>query len=221
MERFHYCSISKESDRMNCNNYRGISLLSVSYKMLSNLLLPRMAPYANEIIREYQCRFKRNRLTINHIFSIWQILVKKWEYNKEVYQLFRDFEKTYDSIKRESLYDILIKYDVLRKLVRLIKTCLDGTWSKVKIEKYLSSSFPIKNNLQQGDALSPMLFNFALKYAVRKVQETRLGLDMNGTHQVLAYADDVNLIGDIRTIERNADVLLNACQNIGLPVNPG
>ena len=61
----------------------------------------------------------------------------------------------------------------------------------------------IENGLKQGDALSPLLFNFALEYAIRKVQETNLGLDINGTHQVLAYADDVNLIGDdIRTIER-------------------
>ena len=53
------------------------------------------------------------------------------------------------------------------------------------------------------NALSPLLFNFALEYAIRKVQETNLGLDMNGTHQLLAYADDVNLIGDhIRTIEK-------------------
>ena len=72
--------------------------------------------------------------------------------------------------------------------------------------------------MKQGDALSPLLFNFALEYAIRKVQETNLGLGTNGTHQVLlAYADDVNLIGDdIRTIERNADVLLNACKDIGL-----
>ena len=56
---------------------------------------------------------------------------------------------------------------------------------------YLSSSFPVENGLEQGDALSPLLFNFA-----RMVQETNLGLDMNGAHQVLAYADDVNLIGD-------------------------
>ena len=76
--------------------------------------------------------------------------------------------------------------------------------------------------MKQGDALSPLKFNFALEYAIRKVQETNLGLDMNGTHQVLAHADDVNLIGDdTRTIERNANVLLNACKDIGLAVNIG
>ena len=63
------------------------------------------------------------------------------------------------------------------------------------------------------------LIGFALEYAIRKVQETNLGLDMNGTHQVLAYADDVNLIGDgISTIKRNADGLLNACKDIGLGI---
>ena len=60
----------------------------------------------------------------------------------------------------------------------------------------------LKNSLKQEDALSPRLFHFALEYAIRKIQETNLGLDTNCTHQVLAYADDVNLIDDdIRAIE--------------------
>ena len=80
--------IHKKGGIMDCNNYRGISLLSTSYKILSNILLSRMTPYANEIIVEYQCGFRRNRSTADHIFSIWQILEKKWEYNKEVCQLF-------------------------------------------------------------------------------------------------------------------------------------
>ena len=83
-----------------------------------------------------------------------------------------------------------------------MKICLDGTQSKLRIGNYLSSSFPIENSLKQGDVLPPLLLNFALEYAIRKVQESTLGLDVKGTHQVLAYADDVNLLGDdIRTIE--------------------
>ena len=85
--------------------------------------------------------------------------------------LYVDFEKAYDSIKRESLHDILIKFCVPKQLVRLIKTCLDGTLtSKVTIGNYLSSSFPIENGLKQGDALSPLLSNFALEHAIRKLQ---------------------------------------------------
>ena len=60
----------------------------------------------------------------------------------------------------------------------------------------MSSSFPIENDLKQVDALSPLLFNLYLEYAIRKIKETNMGLVMNGTHQVLAYADDVNKIGD-------------------------
>jgi hypothetical protein len=59
------------------------------------------------------------------------------------------------------------------KLVRLIKMCLNETYSKVRIGKHLSDSFPIQNGLKEGDALSPLLFNFALEYAIMKVQETR------------------------------------------------
>ena len=75
--------------------------------------------------------------------------------------------------------------------------------------------------MKQGDALSALLFNFAQEYAIRKVQETNLGLNVNGTRQVLACADDVNSIGDDITIERYGDVLLNACKVIGLAVNIG
>jgi hypothetical protein len=73
--------------------------------------------------------------------------------------------------------------------------CLNETYSKVRIGKHLSDSFRIQNGLKQGDALSPLLFNVTLKYTIRNV-EYKVGLKLNGTHQLLAYADDVNLLED-------------------------
>jgi len=71
--------IYKKGDKTECINYRGISLFPTRYKILSNILLPRLIPYAEEVTGDHQCGFRRNRSTTDHIFCIRQILEKKWE----------------------------------------------------------------------------------------------------------------------------------------------
>ena len=80
--------------------------------------------------------------------------------------------------------------------------------------------FPIRNGLKQRDALLPLLFNFALEYAIRRVQVKQDGLKLNGTHQLLAYTDDINMLGgNVHTVKENAEALVVASKETGLEVN--
>jgi len=75
----------------------------------------------------------------------------------------------------------------------------------------LCDMIPIRKGLKQGDALSPLLFNFALGYAIRRVQLNQDGLKLNGTHQVLVYADDVNIWGgSVHALKEKAKAFLVA-----------
>jgi len=97
---------------------------------------------------------------------------------------------------------------------------LTETYSRVRVGKNVSDRYPIRSGLKEGDALTPMLFNFALEYTIRKVQVNRDGLKLNGTHQLLDYADDVNILGgSIHTLKENVEALVAATREIELEVS--
>jgi hypothetical protein len=101
---------TRRSIKLDCINHRGISLLSTSYKILSNILLSRLSTYTDVIIGYHQCGFPHNRSTTDqHSFSILQIPNKKWDYNETVYQLFVDFSRK-PMIQLRGTYSTIFSY---------------------------------------------------------------------------------------------------------------
>ena len=139
-----------------------------------------------------------------------------------MHQLCINFKKVHESVRREVLSKILTEFGIPMKLVKPIKVFLTETCSRVRVGKRLPYMFPIRNGLKQGDALSQLLFNFALEYTIRMVQVNQDGLKLNGTHQLLVYADDGNMLGGsvrIYTVQENAEALVVAGRETGLEVN--
>ena len=94
---------------------------------------------------------------------------------------------------------------------------LSKTYSRVRIGRFLSDAFTIHYFLKQGSTLLPLLFNFSLKYVIRRFQENRLGLELNGKRQLHVYADDVNVLGEnLQTVRENAEIFIKARKDIGL-----
>jgi hypothetical protein len=99
-----------------------------------------------------------------------------------VHQLFIDFKKAWNSVRREVLYDIITECGIPRKLAGLIKVCLNETYSTVRIDRKFSVNLPVQNGLKHGDSFSSLLFNSASEYAIGGVQVNQEGLKLNGTH---------------------------------------
>ena len=188
------CPIHKKGTKLECSNYRGISLLSVVYKVITKIIARRLEPYAEKVLGEYQCGFRRNRSTTDQIFTLRILLEKCYEFNIPVHQLFVDFRQAYDSIERHYLYETLRDFKVPKKLRNLIEMTLADTKSKVTIGGKKSRTIEIKRGLRQGDALSCILFNMTLERAIRKVDINPGGTLLNRTIQILGYADDIGIL---------------------------
>ena len=114
----------------------------------------------------------------------------------------------------------LIEFGILMNLVKLMKLCLNETYSRIWGGKQLSDMFPIKNGLKQGDFLLPLVVNFAVESTSRRVQVNQGGLKTNGTRQLLIYADVDNILGrSVQTMKKNTELLVVASKETGLEGN--
>jgi sorting nexin-29 len=122
-------------DRYN-NNYRRITLLNVTYKMLSNIIFKGLNVCTEKTVGEYQCGFLPNRSTIDQIFVMRQTMEKCYEYNTDLHMLFIDFKQAVDSIDRNQLFMALESYGIPEKITRLLKMTLNDNTSKVLVAMF-------------------------------------------------------------------------------------
>ncbi|XP_054085666.1 LINE-1 retrotransposable element ORF2 protein isoform X1 [Zeugodacus cucurbitae] len=189
------CPIHKKGDPTICANYRGISLLNIAYKVLSSVLCERLKPTVNKLIGPYQCGFRPGKSTTDQIFTMRQILEKTREKRIDTHHLFVDFKAAFDSTKRSCLYAAMSEFDIPAKLIRLCKLTLSNTKSSVMIGKDLSEPFDTKRGFRQGDSLSCDFFNLMLEKIIRAAELNREGTIFYKSVQLLAYADDIDIIG--------------------------
>ena len=209
--------IFKKGSRKDCGNYRGISPLSIAGKIMARIILNRINDKITpNILPETQCGFRNNRSTIDMVFSLRQIQEKCTEQNMELYAVFIDFTKAFDTVSRDGLWSVLKKFGCTGKVVNMIKALHEGMQAKVVQGKDTSNEFAVANGVKQGCVLAPTLFSLyltaMLEVAFKDVKEgiyiqTRHGADLfNVAHfksktrttkylvRELLFADDSALV---------------------------
>jgi hypothetical protein len=127
----------------------------------------------------------------------------------------------YDSFRRDILYNVLNEFGIPLELASLIKMCLNETYRRVLVGKRSSDVLHVKNGFKQGDALSSLIFNFALECAIRRVRVNQGGLKLNGTHQLLVFCwscYSILLDESVHAMKKITVDLVLASKEIGLEV---
>jgi hypothetical protein len=188
------CPVYKKGDKLDCKNYRGICLLNVTYKVLAKILYDRLLPHANAPVQHYQGWLQSGKSTTDQLFALRQILEKCNEFNITTHHLFIDFKVEYDTIIRNEVYVGMSELNFPTKLIRLTKATLTIETCCVKIQNDCSEPFETRQGLRQGDALSTLLFNVVLEVIVRRANLQTTGTIYNKETQLLAYADDIDML---------------------------
>jgi len=156
------CPIYKKREKSEYSNYRGITLLNITYEILATAINNRLKTYAEDLLCQEQYGFRRNRSTADNIFIMQQILEKCYEYNIGMHVLFIDFEQAFDSVDRQKTIQVLQELKIPSKLVRLMKMTIQNMEASVKTDNLTSNPFSVSCGVHQDDPISATIFNLLL-----------------------------------------------------------
>ena len=217
--------LPKKGDLSNCNNYRGITLLSVPGKVFNRILLERMKGRVDPILRDQQAGFRQDRSCIDQITTLRIIVEQSLEWNSSLYINFVEYEKAFDSIDRETLWKLLRHYGVPTKLVTLIKNSYEGMKCRVIHRGQLSNSFEVKTGVRQGCLLSPFLFLLVIDWVMKTTTTgNRNGIQWTLLEQLddLDFADDLALLSSShQQMQKKTSKLAVTSAQVGLNIHKG
>ena len=215
--------LPKKGNLADCNNWRGVTLLSVPGKVFCIVLLNRLKQRLDEILREEQAGFRAGRSTMDQILVLRTIIEQCVEMQKTVVINFIDFRKAFDSVHRDSLWRILGLYGVPRKFIAVFKNMYMNSNCKVRMESGNSAPFDIVTGVRQGCILSPLLFIVAIDYIMKKTTEVGMhGLKWVGDVKIadLDFADDIALLDEDEVGNQDmTNKLVKNAKMVGLRLN--
>ena len=225
--------VPKKGDLTKTDNYRGISLTSIISKTMNRMILNRLKPSLENILRINQNGFRPGRSTTGHILALRRILEGARAKNLPAVMAFIDFKKAFDSVHRGMLMKILRAYGIPDPIVNLIDRMYTGTRAKIITGDGLTELFEILAGVLQGDTLAPYLFIIVVDYIMTTVlaAEGDVGFTITPSRsrrhkaEKLAdaeFADDVALISDsIAEAQQLLQSLETAAKQVGLYMNEG
>ena len=160
--------VYKKGSRLDCTNYRGISLMSVVGKVFARVWNERVKGLTVDKVPDEQGGFRAGRGCNDQIFAVKQIVEKTIEKDKKTYMAFVDSEKAYDSVSREKLWKVLDEYGVKGKLLGAIQALYVDGKARVKVGRMESELFDVCRGVRQGCTLSPWLFNVFMDRVTRE-----------------------------------------------------
>ena len=215
--------IPKKGDLSGCDNYRGITLLSVPGKILNRIILERMKGKVDQTLREQQAGFRQDRSCTDQIATLRIIMEQSIEWNSSLYINFVDYKKAFDSVDRETLWKVLRHYGVPKKLVNMIKNSYEGMSCRVIHEGQLTKNFEVRTGVRQGCLLSPFLFILVIDWVMKTAtKEKRNGIQWTMLTQLddLDFSDDLALLSHShRQMQDKTTELALISERVGLKIN--